>query len=74
MRYLREKEVRNCAAGVARSTLQRWERDGLFPKRVKLGPGDRGVVGWTDSDINEWLELGPDEWKARHENNGNDAA
>ena len=74
MRYLRERVVRALAADIHRSTLADWEDSGRFPRRVKLGPGKHGVVGWRDTEIAEWLELGPDEWAARNKDDGNDAA
>lgn len=52
MRYLREREVRQVVGNIARSTLRRWENDGLFPKRRKLGPA---AVGWISTEIETWL-------------------
>ncbi len=34
------------------STVWRWERDGLFPKRIKLGPH---AVGWLESEVDAWI-------------------
>ena len=37
----------------AYSTIGRWEKVGLFPKRVKLGPNR---VGWVLTEVLEWIE------------------
>ena len=34
--------------GISHATLWRWQRDGLFPKRLRLGPG---VVGFRKSEV-----------------------
>jgi predicted DNA-binding transcriptional regulator AlpA len=39
--------------GLSRPTIWRWERDGRFPKRVKLGPNS---VGWDSAEIEAWLK------------------
>ena len=36
----------------SRSHLWRMERDGKFPKRVKLGPNR---VGWLAGEIDAWI-------------------
>lgn len=46
------------AAGVSDPTLWRWERLGLFPKRIKLGTH---CVGWIESEIIEWQQKKSDE-------------
>ena len=38
--------------GLSRSTLWRMERDGRFPRKLRLGPNS---VGWLASDIDEWI-------------------
>lgn len=35
--------------------IQRLEDAGKFPKRVRLGDGPRGRVGWLESEVLEWL-------------------
>ena len=35
--------------------IQRLENAGQFPKRVRLGNGPRGRVGWIESEVHEWL-------------------
>jgi predicted DNA-binding transcriptional regulator AlpA len=38
---------------VSRSTLWRWEKEGLFPPRLRLGPNS---IGWKRRDIQKWLK------------------
>ena len=38
--------------------ILRLERDGLFPKRIQLGPNR---VGWVLSEVLEWIERRKDE-------------
>ncbi len=44
------------ATGYGRSSLYRLEAEGNFPRRVKLGLGRNGAVGWRTADIEAWLE------------------
>lgn len=37
---------------VSHMTLWRWERKGLFPKRVRIGPRR---VAWRADEIEAWL-------------------
>ncbi len=39
--------------GKSRTTLWRDEREGRFPKRVKIGPR---AVGWLRSSVEKWLQ------------------
>jgi prophage regulatory protein len=39
--------------GYGRTSLWRMEREGRFPKRVKLGPNK---VGWHEYEILEWIK------------------
>lgn len=39
--------------GVSRSTLWRWEQQGLLPPKVTLS---ERVVGWRYTEIQSWLE------------------
>jgi len=34
------------------TTIWRWERDGKFPKSIKLS---NGAVAWREADINAWI-------------------
>lgn len=40
------------ALGVTKSTLNRWERAGRLPRRVRLSDG---VTGWLAEEIAAWL-------------------
>jgi prophage regulatory protein len=37
--------------GVGKSTVLRWEAAGIFPRRVRLGPGR---VAWRLEDLEQW--------------------
>jgi prophage regulatory protein len=54
-RYLRLPEVLD-RVGVSWITLLRWEKQGLFPKRRKLG---HRVVAWLESEIDQWCKERP---------------
>ena len=53
-RFLREPEVLRLI-GVSKMTLRRWEAQGRFPKRCKIGPN---TVAWRESAIHDWLANG----------------
>ena len=55
MRFLRMPEVVK-TSGLSRSTILRKERDGTFPKRVKLGANS---IGWRSDEVDDWLESLP---------------
>lgn len=50
LRFLRQPEVL-ARVGVAWITILRWENEGAFPKRRKLG---KSTVAWVESEIDEW--------------------
>ena len=50
--FLRMREVL-ALLRVSRSTLNRWIREGTFPRPVKLG---KRAVRWRRSDIEGWLK------------------
>jgi len=50
IKYLRLPELL-ALLGVSWVTVWRWEKQGLFPKRRKLGPR---IVGWREDEILEW--------------------
>lgn len=52
MKLLSRQEVARIV-GVGTVSLWRWERAGLFPARVQIGPRR---VGWRESDIENWIE------------------
>ena len=51
-RVVRKPEVLN-AVGLSDCTVWRMEKDGKFPKRLKLGAQS---VGWFESEIVGWLK------------------
>lgn len=52
VRYIRQQDVL-ARIGVSWVTLWRWEKQGQFPKRRKIGPR---LVAWIEAEINEWCE------------------
>jgi prophage regulatory protein len=50
LRFLREPEVLN-RVGVTWITILRWEQEGTFPPRRKIG---KRVVAWVEAEIDEW--------------------
>ncbi|RSY88060.1 AlpA family phage regulatory protein [Sphingomonas koreensis] len=50
LRFLRQPDVL-ARVGVTWITILRWEKQGLFPKRRKLGPN---TVAWVEAEIDEW--------------------
>lgn len=36
--------------------IGRLERAGKFPRRLRLGPGPTGRVGWRLSEVEKWIE------------------
>lgn len=38
---------------VSRSSLDRWEKKNLFPKRVQIGANS---VGWRADQVKQWIE------------------
>jgi prophage regulatory protein len=51
-RYLSRDEVIH-ATGLSRSTIQRKEAKGEFPRRRKISANR---VGWLESEVAEWLQ------------------
>lgn len=51
---------------ISRSSLWRWERDGLFPHRVQVGPRR---VGWKESEINQWIASRNEALQQQHSTN-----
>jgi prophage regulatory protein len=50
-RLMRMPEV--CTVtGRSKPTIYRWEGEGLFPQRVRIGPNS---VGWLESEVMAWL-------------------
>ena len=38
---------------ISRSTIDKWEAKGEFPKRIQLG---KNSVGWNAAEIKKWFE------------------
>ena len=49
--------------GISRTTLWRWRRQGRVPPSRQLGPN---VVGWTEDEIDTWLESRPKVGQQNH--------
>jgi prophage regulatory protein len=54
-RILTLLQVQQMVGGYSRSSLWRLEKEGEFPRRVKLTPGGRRI-GWKESEIQDWIE------------------
>ena len=50
-RILRWREVAPIV-GVSRMTIDRMEKAGTFPRRIRIG---NGSVGWLQSEVEDWL-------------------
>lgn len=50
IRFLRGPEVL-ARVGVSAITLLRWEQEGLFPQRRKIG---KHAVAWVEAEVDEW--------------------
>lgn len=48
---IREDALRRLLS-ISHSTLFRWERDGQFPPRIKIGSS---AVAWRLADVEDWL-------------------
>ena len=51
LRFLRRRDLRG-KVGYSPAHIDRLEAAGLFPKRVKLGPG---AVAWLESEVDDWI-------------------
>lgn len=54
MQVLNVRDIQKIT-GMSRTTIWRHEKNGEFPKRMKLTDSGRSV-GWLESDIREWLQ------------------
>ena len=54
-RLLRRQEVEK-RCGLARTTIYRWMRAGMFPEPLRVGPR---AVRWPESEIEHWLAARP---------------
>jgi prophage regulatory protein len=53
VRIIRKSEVIR-RVGYSETTLDRKERAGEFPKRLKLGPTGR-AVGWVETEVDDYV-------------------
>lgn len=51
-KILRFADLKSAGVPWCRMHIDRLERDGRFPKRVRLGPG---TVGWVEAEIAEFI-------------------
>lgn len=54
--FLIRRSQLKALVGLAPSTVDRLERDGIFPARRRVGPG---VVGWLASEVEDFLKRQP---------------
>ncbi len=40
----------------ARQSILRLEREGKFPRRLRLGNGPRSKAGWYEHEVLEWIQ------------------
>lgn len=55
LRILRRNEIK-AITGLSKSRINQLERDGLFPRRVRLS--DR-AIGWRSDEVEAWIEARP---------------
>ena len=55
LRLLSKKQVKDLVL-YSYAHIDRLEKAGLFPKRVRLSRYRTGRVGWMESDITAWLQ------------------
>ena len=51
-RYIRLPELRIRLGGIGRTTIYRWEKTGLFPKRRRLS---NHISAWLEADVDAWI-------------------
>lgn len=49
---IRFPELKKKLVNITRSTIDRWEKVGKFPKRINLGENS---VAWYVSEIDDWI-------------------
>jgi prophage regulatory protein len=54
-RFISKKELRTLVL-YSPAHIDRLEKAGLFPKRVRLGNYPNSRVGWRESAIRKWME------------------
>jgi prophage regulatory protein len=53
---IREKALLKLLGNPGRTTVWRWEKNGQFPRRRKLGGRS---VGWLENEVLEWIASRP---------------
>jgi prophage regulatory protein len=68
MKILRPKQIAKLL-GISRVQLWRWQRAGLFPNFVELGPRSRGLL---ESQVVDWINSRPktQSWEKQGANYG----
>ena len=56
MRILDVPDLRDRGIKYSRPHLQRLEDAHKFPRRMKIGSGKFGRIGWVEDEIDAWLE------------------
>ena len=54
-RILRVPEVMEIT-GLSRTTIWRRDREGSFPRPIRLGGEGTRAIGWWDQDIYDWFD------------------
>jgi len=49
-RLLSTKQVQECVQA-SRVSIWRWEKEGKFPKHIKIGR----IIRWRESEIQQWI-------------------
>lgn len=49
---IRRQALRQMLGGISDSTLQRWENNAGFPRRIRLGENS---VAWDLKSVQEWI-------------------
>jgi prophage regulatory protein len=52
MRFISYDDLKPLGIKYSRVQLWRLERDGMFPRRVRIGPQRHG---WIEAEINDWF-------------------
>lgn len=52
-KLMRWEALKDKLGGLGRTTIYRMEKEGKFPKRIKIS---RNVVAWQEDQVNEWIQ------------------
>jgi predicted DNA-binding transcriptional regulator AlpA len=50
--FIRWPELEPMLPKLTRKTIWAWEKRGIFPQHVKIGPN---VVGWCRDEVQDWI-------------------